>query len=63
MPAEAEQGWWHFFGLMQHAKLDEEIDLARSTLAREFTDRCVMRVTALVQAREKLRELEADQHG
>ncbi len=60
MPAEAEQGWWHFFGLMQHARLDEEIDMARSLLAREFTDRRVTRVTALVEAREKLRSMEHD---
>jgi DNA primase len=60
MPAEAEQGWWHFFGLMQHARLDEEIDMARSLLARDFNDRHVMRVTALVEAREKLRSLDHD---
>ena len=60
MPAEAEQGWWHFFGLMQHARLDEEIDMARALLANDFTDRRVTRVTALVQAREKLRSLDHD---
>ena len=60
MPAEAEQGWWHFFGLMQHARLEEEIDMARSLLAHEFNERRVVRVTALVEAREKLRSIEHD---
>ena len=33
MPAEAGAGWWHFFGLMNPERLDEEVTAARAAFA------------------------------
>ena len=33
MPAEAEAEWWHYFGLMHHARLEEEIASAGQAFA------------------------------
>ena len=33
MPAEAGAGWWHFFGLMNPGRLDEEVEAARAAFA------------------------------
>ena len=35
MPAEAEAEWWHFFGLMNGPRLEEEVAAAR----RAFIER------------------------
>lgn len=60
MPAEAEAGWWHFFGLMHPDRLETEIQDAR----RAFTDRpdeeAQRRLIALCHARDALRRGE---HG
>ena len=61
MPAAAEAGWWHFFGLIQHAKLDDEIRLATSLLEQDFTDGRQLRLIALVEARAKNLLLEHDE--
>jgi len=54
MPAEAEQGWWHIFGLMHRARLDEEVAAA----GRAFIDRpdeaAQRRLIALCAARDAL---------
>lgn len=62
MPAEAEAGWWHFFGLLQHTKLDDEIRAAGARLASDFTEARVRQMTALIGARAELHTLgdEAD---
>jgi DNA primase len=33
MPGDAEAGWWHFFGLMHHARLAEEVAAATKQFA------------------------------
>ena len=60
MPATAEAGWWHFFGLIQHARLDDEISLAKSLLEQDITDARQSRLIALIEARAKLTMLEND---
>ncbi len=55
MPAEAEAGWWHIFGLMHRSQLDEEVAAA----SRAFKDRpddeaAQRRLIALCNAREAL---------
>ncbi|MBV9511454.1 MAG: DNA primase [Caulobacteraceae bacterium] len=55
MPAEAEAGWWHIFGLMHRGRLEEEVSAAR----REFEERAdgtaQRRLVALCAARDALR--------
>ncbi len=54
MPAEAEAGWWHIFGLMHRSRLDEEVAAA----SRAFVDRpdeaAQRRLIALCAARDAL---------
>jgi len=54
MPAEAEAGWWHIFGLMHRSRLDEEVAAA----GQAFTDRpdeaAQRRLIALCAARDAL---------
>ncbi len=54
MPAEAEAGWWHIFGLMHCSRLDEEVAAA----GRAFIDRpdeaTQRRLIALCAARDAL---------
>lgn len=54
MPAEAEAGWWHIFGLMHRSRLDEEVAAA----GRAFIDRpdeaAQRRLIALCAARDAL---------
>jgi DNA primase len=67
MPAEAEAGWWHIFGLMHRNRLEEEVTAAM----REFTTRPdeanQRRLTALCTARNALRrgeqEFEPEENG
>ncbi len=60
-PAEAEAGWWHFFGLLDPGGLEEEV----ATAAREFASRpdeaAHRRLTALCTARDALRRGEQGQ--
>ncbi len=58
MPSAAEAGWWHYFGMIQFEKLNEEIELARNLLAKDWSPACERRVRALCEARIKLRALE-----
>ncbi len=55
MPAEAASGWWHFFGLMNPSRLEDEVanaSRAFATTADEVTQR---RLVALCTARDALR--------
>ena len=60
MPSVAEAGWWHYFGMVQFDKLNEEIERARSLFAADASAACERRVRALCEARIKLRALEPD---
>ena len=55
MPADAERGWWHFFGLLNMGGLDEEIDAAAAAFARDADEPSQRRLTMLVQTRWGLR--------
>ena len=43
MPAEAEEGWWHFFGLMHRGRLDEEVAQAVHDFQRRPDDAAAQR--------------------
>ena len=58
MPSAAEGGWWHYFGMIQFEKLNEEIDLAQKSFSEDATPACERRVRALCEARLKLRASE-----
>ena len=65
MPAEAETGWWHFFGLVRGAKrLEAEVAATERELAQHCTERAQSRHIALCTALNNLRrgeqEAEAD---
>ena len=66
MPAEAEAGWWHIFGLMNRARLEEEVIAAGRYFAEHGDDHAAhKRLIALATARDMLRrgeqgEVEAD---
>ena len=54
MPAEAEAGWWHFFGLLNHGHLVEEIVAAERDLAAGWDAAAQRRLIALCAARASL---------
>ncbi len=54
MPAEAEAGWWHFFGLLNRARLDEEVAAAQAAFSRVPNAAAQGRLVALCAAREAL---------
>ncbi len=56
MPAEAEAGWWHFFGLMNPIRLDEEVSAAARELALRTDAVLQRRLITLVEARNALRQ-------
>ncbi len=55
MPAEAEAGWWHFFGLMQPGRLEEEVAAARRAFEARPDVASQRRIIALCTAWEALR--------
>jgi DNA primase len=59
MPAEAAEGWWHFFGLLEPDRLEAEIAQATRDLANAPDDSAQhaaeRRLVALCTARETLR--------
>jgi len=60
MPVEAEAGWWHLFGLMHRARLDEEV-VAASRIFTERPDEVTQRrLIALRTAQNALPVLEQD---
>ena len=47
MPAEAEAGWWHIFGLLNRGRLEEEVALAMRDFAATEDRADMRRLTAL----------------
>jgi DNA primase len=60
MPAEAEAGWWHIFGLMHRGRLEAEVAAAMRELAERGDAAAQRRLIALCTARNALRE---DEYG
>ena len=56
MPAEAEAGWWHFFGLMNPVRLEEEVAAAMRAFTRDADRAVERRLIALCTARNALRQ-------
>ncbi len=56
MPAEAEAGWWHFFGLMNPVRLEAEVAAAMADFARNAEPTLERRLIALCAARNALRQ-------
>jgi DNA primase len=54
-PAEAEAGWWHFFGLMHRDRLEDELLAASRDFASRADHASQRRLEALASAREALR--------
>ena len=55
MPAEAEAGWWHFFGLMHRDRLEEEVAAASRAFVEQSSAVAERRLVALLGARDALR--------
>jgi DNA primase len=55
MPAEAEAGWWHIFGLMHRGRLEEEVAAASRDFAERADEAAQRRLIALCAARDALR--------
>lgn len=56
VPAEAEAGWWHIFGLMHRGRLEAEVAAAMRELAEHGDAAAQRRLIALCTARNALRE-------
>ena len=54
MPAEAEAGWWHIFGLMHRSRLDEEVMAASRAFVERPDEAAQRRLIALCAARDAL---------
>jgi DNA primase len=54
-PAEAEAGWWHFYGLMHRDGLEDAVTAARHTYETNQDDAAFARLNALCIARDRLR--------
>ena len=54
MPAEAEAGWWHIFGLMHRARLEEGVAAASRAFIERPDDAAQRRLVALCKARDSL---------
>ncbi len=54
MPAEAEAGWWHFFGLLNRPRLEEEVAAARAAFEQAPGAAAQDRLVALCAARDAL---------
>ena len=55
MPADAEAGWWHIFGLMHRDRLEEEVASASRAFAARPDGAAQRRLIALCTARDALR--------
>ena len=60
MPAEAEAGWYHFFGLINRPHLEDDFTSAAKNLADRFDNANMMRSTALAEARRTLVDMGGD---
>ena len=54
MPAEAEAGWWHIFGLMHRVRLEEEVAAAGQAFIDQPDEATQRRLIALCAARDAL---------
>ncbi|HVZ09641.1 DNA primase [Rhodopila sp.] len=63
MPADAEAGWWHFFGFLNVDHLREEVALAKLEADRNLTADTQRRLSALRQALLRVESGEADDSG
>jgi DNA primase len=63
MPAEAEAGWWHFFGFLNVEHLREEVVLAKIEADRNLTAETQRRLSALRQALLRVESGESDDAG
>ncbi len=54
MPAEAEAGWWHFFGLLNRPLLEREVAAAAAAFHASPSPAAQNRLVALCAAREAL---------
>ena len=54
MPAEAEAGWWHFFGLLNRPRLEQEVAAAAAAFQLSPDAAAQTRLVALCAAREAL---------
>ena len=62
MPAEAESGWWHFFGLLNRPRLEQEVEAARAAFERAPGSAAQARLVALCAARDALaRDAQVDE--
>ena len=55
MPAEAEAGWWHIYGLMHRGRLEDEVAAASRDFAERADAAAQRRLIALCTARDALR--------
>jgi DNA primase len=62
-PAEAEAGWWHFYGLMHRDGLEDAVQAARRIYEQTGDEAAFARLNALCIARDRLRrgELSEDE--
>ena len=60
MPAEAEAGWWHYFGLLHGHRIDDEIKAARRACDAAMNQTTQRRLIALCAARAALRGAEQE---
>jgi DNA primase len=60
MPAEAEAGWWHFFGFLNVEHLREEVALAKVDADRNLNAETQRRLSALRQALIRVESGEPD---
>jgi DNA primase len=60
MPADAEAGWWHFFGFLNVEHLREEVALAKMDADRNLTADTQRRLSALRQALIRVESGEPD---
>jgi DNA primase len=61
MPAEAEAGWWHIFGLMNRGRLQEEVAQAERDFVLRADASAQSRLIGLVRARNELMQSEPPQ--
>ncbi len=54
-PAEAEAGWWHFYGLMHRDGLEDAVSAARRLYEQTQDQAAFARLNALCIARDRLR--------
>jgi DNA primase len=58
MPADAEAGWWHIYGLMNRPRLEQEVAAAGRAFAERADAASQRRLIALAAARDRLGESE-----